>query len=157
MTGFEKLSAMESWMLDSGPSCHMAGNASMMEKAEKIAPVAIGLLNGTYTMAHDKGSVVLGKGLEVDNVLSVPKLKCNLVSISKLCKQLNYAMKFFNKSCVIQDHTSRTLIGSGEQRGEVYYYRELLLRQVNAVDVRGSWHRLLGIRLEKYCLFFLTI
>ena len=47
---------MESWMLDSGASCHMAGNLSMMNNVEKIAPVAIGLPNGTYNMAREKGS-----------------------------------------------------------------------------------------------------
>jgi len=57
--GNEKLSGEVPWMLDSGASCHMAGNIAMLNKLEKVSPVAIGLPNGTYTMACEKGSVVL--------------------------------------------------------------------------------------------------
>ena len=111
-------------MLDSGASCHMVGNLSMMNNVEKIAPVAIRLPDETYTMAREKGSVCLGEGIKLDNVLCVPKLNCNLVSISKLCKQLNCAVTYFDDSCVIEDYTSRIPIGSGEQRDGVYYYKD---------------------------------
>ena len=74
----------------------MAGNASMMNNIKKIAPVAIGLPNGTYTMPCGKGLVVLGEVLKLDNVLCVPKLNCNLVSISKLYKQLNCSVTYFH-------------------------------------------------------------
>ena len=74
-SGSEKLSSMESWMLDSGASCHMAGNVSTMNNIEKIAPIAIGLPNGTYTLARENGTMVLGEGLRLDNVLCVPKIK----------------------------------------------------------------------------------
>ena len=137
----EKLSGMEYWMLDSGASCHMAGNVLTMTNVKKIAPVAIGLPNGTYTLAREKGTVVLGEGLRLDNVLCVPKLNCNLVSISKLCKQLNCAVTYFDDFCVIQDRTSRIPIGSGEQRDGVYYYKNSSPSQVNAVKARCLWHR----------------
>ena len=91
--GFEKSEGIVSWMLDSKASCHMAGDVSLMDKIEKIAPVAIGLPNETYTVASEKGSVALG-GLKLKNVLCAPKLNCNLVSISKLCKHLNCAVTF---------------------------------------------------------------
>jgi len=45
---------------------------------------------------------------------------------------------------VIQDRTSRTLIGSSEQRDGVYYYKDTRLRQANAVNTRCLWHRRLG-------------
>ena len=48
------------------------------------------------------------------NVLYVPKLNCNLVSISKLCKQLNCAVTFYDNSCVIQDRILKTPIEAGE-------------------------------------------
>ena len=112
--GFEKSEGIVSWMLDSGASCHMASDVSVMEKIKKIAAVAIGLPNGTYTVASEKGLVALRGGLKLNNVLCVPKLNCNLVSISKLCKQLNCAVIYFDDFFVIQDRTSRTLIESGE-------------------------------------------
>ena len=142
--GYEKLSGNVSWMLDSGASSHMAGDVTLLNKVEKIPPVAIGLPNGTYTMAQEQGSVALARGLELKKVLYVPRLNCNLVSISKLCKQLNCSVTYFDDVCVIQDRTSRTLIGAGEQREGVYYYKESKVNQVNAVSTRGLWHKRLG-------------
>jgi len=52
--------------------------------------------------------------MTLKNVLYVPNLNCNLISISKLCKQLNCVMTYFDEFCVIQDRTSRTLIGAGD-------------------------------------------
>ena len=89
----------------------------MISDLEKISPVAIGLQNDTYTMACEKGSVTLEKGLELENVWLVPKLNCNLVSVSKLCKQLNCTATFYD-DCYV------SLIGAGEQRQGVYYYKQ---------------------------------
>ena len=85
-----------SWMLDSGAPCHRASDVSVVDKIEKITPVIIGLPNGTYTVASEKGSVALRGGLKLENVLYVPKLNCNLVSISKLCKQINCTVTYFD-------------------------------------------------------------
>ena len=101
----------------------MAGDVTLLNKVQQISPAAIGLPNGTYTMAKEQGSLALGDGLELKNVLYVPKLNCNLVSISKLCKQLNCAVTYFDDFCVIQDRISRTLIGACEQREGLYYYK----------------------------------
>jgi len=72
--GFENSEGTMSWMLDSGASCHMASDVSVMDTIEKTAPVIIGLPNGTYTVAKEKGSVALGGGMKLEKVLCVPKL-----------------------------------------------------------------------------------
>lgn len=138
------MSGTVSCMLDSGASCHMAGDVFMMDMVEKIATTAIGLPNGTYTMASEKGSVALGEGLKLAKVICVCKFNCFLVSVSKLCKQLNCTITYFDYFCVIQDHTSRTLIGLCEQRDDVHYYKDTRPRQANAVNARCLWHRHLG-------------
>jgi len=53
----------------------------MLSEVEKIPPVAMGLPNGAYTAANEKGSASLGEDLKLKNVLHVTNLKCNLVSI----------------------------------------------------------------------------
>jgi len=45
---------------------------------------------------------------------------------------------------VIQDRASRILIGAGEQREGVYYYKKSLSEQANAVNTRCLWHNHLG-------------
>jgi len=63
--------------------------------------MAIGLPNGAYTMDMEKGAATLGKDLQLSNVLYMPNLKCNLVSISKLCKKLNCIVTYFDEFCEI--------------------------------------------------------
>ena len=131
-------------MLDSGASAHMVGDVKLVSNLQKISPIVIGLPNGDCIVASDVGSVVLGDGIKLNNVLYVPNLNCNLVSVSKLCKQLNCAMTYFDDYCVIQDRTSRTLIGAGEQREGVYYYKRASSHRANTVKAKCLWHRRLG-------------
>ena len=85
-------------------------------------------------MARDVGSVALGDRIKLDNVLYVPNLNCNVVSILKLCKQLNCLVIYFDDFCVIQECTSRTMIGASERREGVYYYKQASSNQANAVN-----------------------
>ena len=78
------------------------------------------------------------------NVLHLPKLNCNLVTISKLSKKLNCAVTYFDDFCVIHDRTSRSLIEAGEQRERFCYYKRPTSNQVNAVKTRCLWHKRLG-------------
>lgn len=121
----------------------MVGDIFMMNNLEKISPVAIRLLDSTYTMACEKSSVALDKGIKLDNALLVPKLNCNLVS-SKLCKQLNCVVTFYCDCCVMQDHTSRILIGVGEKGELVYYYKPTSTSQVNTARTTSLWRKRLG-------------
>ena len=53
-------------------------------------------------------------------------------------------MTYFDDACVIQDRTSRTLIGASEQKEGVYYYKKSKPNQVNAVSTSCLWHKHLG-------------
>ena len=55
-------------------------------------------------------------GLKLTNVLYVPKLNYNLISVSQMMDELKCVIQFTDKLCVVQDHISRTLIGAGEWR-----------------------------------------
>ena len=68
-------------------------------------------------MANDEGSVMLGQRIKLSKVLYVRLLQCNLISMVKLCKELNCSVNFFDDFCVLQNCILRTSIGVGEQRG----------------------------------------
>ena len=87
--GYERLLGKNLWMLDSGASAHMVCDVNLVSNLQRISPTAIRLPSGDCTVAREVGSVTLGDGIKLDNVLCVPNLNFNLVSISKLCKQLN--------------------------------------------------------------------
>ena len=143
---YEKLSGKHVWMFDSGASCHMTGDLSMIQEAEQVSPIAIGLPNRMQTFASKEGFVLLNNRIRLNNILFIPLLKCNPVSVAKLCKELNCCVTFFDDLCVLQGRTLRIPVGAGEQRGGVYYLKEgsLEKNQVNAVSSMNLWHKRLG-------------
>ena len=70
----------------------MVGDRTVLSGVKQIAPVTIGLPNGAQTTTSEMGLTRLVENLQLKNCLHVPNLKCYLVLISKLCKQLNYAV-----------------------------------------------------------------
>ena len=144
--GYETLSGIKPWLIDSGASCHMTGDLKIMNEAQNIEPIAIGLPNGLIALASKQGSVALGKNLALRKLLYVPNLNCNLMSVAKLVKELNCTVTFCNDFCILQDCTSRTPIGLGQQRDGVYYYQgELKMKnQVNVMISQEIWHNRMG-------------
>lgn len=79
--GYEKLSSNENWLLNNGASCHMTCNLELLENVGEIEPIIIGLPNGMNTVVKKSGTINLGPNLKSMNVLYVPSLTGNLVSI----------------------------------------------------------------------------
>ena len=65
-----------------------------------------------------KGSVILLNSFRSLSVLHVPKLTCNLYSISKVLKDLNCVIKFFPNHYEFQEMETGKMIGrAGEHEG----------------------------------------
>jgi len=127
--GYDKLSGNPPWILNSGALNHMTGELNLMKNAKKIQLVLIDLPNGAVTEATQQRFVVLGRGVQLDKVLYVPNLHCNLVSIAKVAKDCELLFDFFLMIFVLyRTATSRTLIGVGEQRDRVYYFKGAIVR-----------------------------
>ena len=127
------------WIIDTEASNHMTGNLNHMDELRDIQSCPIGLPNG-QTITIKEGSMVLDEGLKLTNVLYVPKLNCNLISISQIMYELKCVVQFTDKLCVVQDHISRTLIG---------LYFLIGVRNVRAYKTDGLhsmdlWHKWLG-------------
>lgn len=71
-----------SWIIDTGASHHMTSTYECFSEVHDITPCPIGLPNGAETTALKEGTVTLGEKLKLQRVLFVPKLKCNLISMS---------------------------------------------------------------------------
>lgn len=118
-----------------------------MSDVKKIMPCYVGLPNGINALTEKEGTIVLDGHLRLINVLYVPDLNYNLISVSQLIEESNCIVQFTNRFCVIQDHTSRMLIGAGEQREGLYYFCGIPLSKVLKVVEKGStvlWHQRLG-------------
>ncbi|GJR14948.1 putative RNA-directed DNA polymerase [Tanacetum coccineum] len=76
--------------------------------------------NGEAVPVEGRGECALPSGAIIKDVLHVPKFKCNLLSVSRLSKELQCAVTFFPEFCIMQDLYSRTLIGAGDCEDGLY-------------------------------------
>ncbi|KAJ0044991.1 hypothetical protein Pint_05159 [Pistacia integerrima] len=61
------------------------------------------------------GNLPLNSAVTLKNVLGVPSFKVDLMSVSRVTRDLNCLVTFFPHWCILQDLTTRTTIGLGEQ------------------------------------------
>ena len=121
--GYEKLAGNIEWLYDTGASCHMTGVFEVLKNVKKINTIIMVLPDGSKAKANKVGCVQLGPNIFLKEVLFVPKLKCNLISIWQLNKDSNYIMTFTDNFYVTQDHISRNLIGVGRVKGEAFLHK----------------------------------
>jgi len=110
------------WIIDTGASNHVIGNLKCMINVKKISHCPVEPSNGKDAIATRQGSVILNGGLRLDNVLFVPQLTCNLIFVTQLFDDTNCIVQITNALCVIQDRTTRKLIGAGERADGLYFF-----------------------------------
>lgn len=135
------------WVIDTAASNHMTGSSNFLNDLTSILSCNVGLPNGTNTTATKKGTVVFDADFSLKNVLLVPVLRCNLISVSQLIEDSDCVMQIANIGCVIQDRIMRTLIGVGELQNGLYFFRRLKSFQalsMNKDGVEDVWHQRLG-------------
>jgi hypothetical protein len=89
----------------------MTGEKRLLKDLSNIFPSPVVLPDGTHTNAVQEGTIALGENMTIKHVLYVPRLTCNLISLAQLIKDLNCVVTLTDKLCVIQDRTSRIVIG----------------------------------------------
>ena len=87
------------------------------------------IANGSFSSIVGKGLIKISEMINLKFVLHVPKLACNLLSVSKLSKDSNCCVTFFESHCIFQDQNSGRTIGSArmingrrKMLGHVYGY-----------------------------------
>ncbi|RDX72122.1 hypothetical protein CR513_48438, partial [Mucuna pruriens] len=76
----------------------------------------ITIVNGDHVPIAGSGNVQLHSSLSLHNVIHVPKLANNLISINRLIQDWN-----FRSHCVIQELTTGRTIGVAKEQGGLYY------------------------------------
>ena len=149
------MTADDTWIVDSGATDHMSGNRGLF-KTLRLCPenLRVKVANGVVTKVAGIGSVLLTEYLEVHNVLFVPALTCNLISVSKLIKGKRCRVIFDESGCTFQDLNSRRTIGNSKEWDGLYYLEgsNRRKRQANKALVSSHsnnedvllWHQRLG-------------
>lgn len=91
------------WIIDSGATNHMTGKRERFCSLRKTGGINIGLPDVEDVTADMEGIVNLDTCFKLNHVLYVPKLKCELISISQLMDEGDYHVQLTQILCVIQD------------------------------------------------------
>ncbi|KAF2317716.1 hypothetical protein GH714_039648 [Hevea brasiliensis] len=114
------------WILDSRASDHMTYHKDVLTYETPLSCTSpVQIPDGKFVSATSHGTVPLRSTIVLKNVLHIPTFTCNLISISKLTNSLNCVAHFFPTFCVLQGLATRKLIGKGELRNGLYYFREV--------------------------------
>ncbi|KAM0065109.1 hypothetical protein Hdeb2414_s0003g00110971 [Helianthus debilis subsp. tardiflorus] len=134
------------WIVDSGATKHITHDDSLLKnkKKRKYEP-PVTIPNGEAITIEGRGDYTLPNGVLVRDVLHVPEFKCNLLSVSRLSKDLKCAVILFPDFCVMQDLSSRTLIGVGECQGGLYKMRMMGRRRQAMMTTVRTWHKRLEL------------
>ena len=140
------------WIIDTGASNHVTGCMARLCHISDIPGCPVGLPNGDSVIATKKGSVVLTNKITLKNVLFVPNLSCNLISVSQLNDDMQCIVQFNSHVCAIQDQ-SRELIGTGVRRDGLYYFNGAnIMHQIlvnGASSTLDLWHKRMGHSSEE--------
>ncbi|GKD07846.1 putative RNA-directed DNA polymerase, partial [Tanacetum coccineum] len=82
-------------------------------------------------------------GTKVNGVLYVPDFKCNLLSVSRLSRDLQCCISFFPDFFVMQGLQRKNLIGAGRCEGGLYRMKMVQGRRAMETTVE-TWHKRLG-------------
>ena len=116
------LATSSKWIIDSGATDHMTGNHHLFSSYAPYAnPSSITIANGSYTRVLGSRNVTPTPSVSLSSVLNVPDLAFNLLSPSKLTRQLNCFISLFPDHCLIQDLTTKQIIGRGYESGGHYF------------------------------------
>lgn len=76
---------------------------------------------GVSSQIASIGTVPLSPSIGIENVLFLPSLNCNLLSVQTLTKSHNISCTFFPTHCIFQDLHTKVKNGSGTGREGLYY------------------------------------
>ena len=135
------------WFIDSGASSHMTSNSDLLRNFIKKQTGEIVTANGVSVAVEGVGEVCLkigGREINVKNVLYVPKINVNLLSVSKMVEKGN-VIKFDKNNCIIKNGDGDVLVKCTQNNG-VYRIQnsEKCFASIESDGDMVMWHRKLG-------------
>ncbi|KAK0588496.1 hypothetical protein LWI29_001655 [Acer saccharum] len=104
--------------------------------------------NHTRIPINFSGDVRLSSMLILKDVLFVPQFKFNLLSVSALTNGSQLTVNFLHNCFIIQDLSSKRMIGKGEKFEDLYVLDAATLNSVSTTYVNNVsthiWHNRLG-------------
>jgi hypothetical protein len=131
----------KNWVINSSATDHMTGNLDLLEtkiKAENLSLVTVA--NGSKVPIDQIGTTTMLSN-KISNVLYLPTFASNLISVSKITKELNCNVIFSPENVVFQDRITKKMIGEGSLENGLYILdmsNKALL--ANNLEQNKLWH-----------------
>ena len=139
------------WLPDSGASNHMTHSiTNLQNQTEYTGPEQVRVANGYNMPISHTGSSVLptpNRKFLLSNVLCVPHLDRNLLSVSRFCQDNNVSFEFFDIGCVVKDRQTGRPVLRGTLKDGLYSLLPTSSPIAALVGERTSlqsWHHRLG-------------
>lgn len=147
-TCYSSKSSSESWLIDSGCTNHMTPDKELFNelKCSKVSRVRLG--HGGFIRVKGVGTISITTPVgtkSISNVLYVPDLDQNLLSVGQLLKK-GFKLLFEEDYCLIKDASGRDLF-KVQMRGKTFSLDPVQEEQVAYLtkeDVAELWHKRLG-------------
>ncbi|KAL6313651.1 hypothetical protein AAG906_010069 [Vitis piasezkii] len=101
-------------------------------------PSPVTIADGSTSNVVGSGTVKPTSSITLSFVLSLPKLAFNLISVSKLTKDLNCCISFFPDHCLFQDLMTKQIIGKGHVSDGLYILDAWVPRSVACSSIASS-------------------
>ncbi|GKA53771.1 hypothetical protein Tco_0747086 [Tanacetum coccineum] len=106
------------WIFDSGCTEYIIYLSDILvNKKATHFEASVVIPNGDSVPVKGKEDYILPGGTKVNRVLYVSDFKCNLLSVSRLSRDLQCCISFFPDFCVMQGLHRKNLIGAGRCEG----------------------------------------
>ncbi|KAE8708208.1 hypothetical protein F3Y22_tig00110348pilonHSYRG00083 [Hibiscus syriacus] len=147
----------ERWVVDTGATHHVTADANkVMNSSEYRGPGKLLIGNGMPLDVALVGHAQVNTSSRVlflNNLLHVPQITKNLLSVSKLAKDNDVFIEFHANRCCIRDEATGTLLLQGEETDGLYSFVMDEPLEANIAQTNNSldstrldelWHRRLG-------------
>ncbi|GFY95259.1 hypothetical protein Acr_10g0006440 [Actinidia rufa] len=121
-TALHGKSGHPTWILDSGANNHMTGELATFTSPVTSIHQSVCIADGSSIPIRSQGDACLSSDITLSSVYYVPNFAYNLLSVSRLAKDLNCAVVFLPSRCLLQDLTSKKIFGRGYERDGLYYF-----------------------------------
>ncbi|KAG6765992.1 hypothetical protein POTOM_030056 [Populus tomentosa] len=127
------------WLLDSAATNHVTADLQNLSlQSPYNGPDSILIGDGTGLSITHSGSTQINP-FTISNVLCVPSIQKNLVSVSQFCKQHLTSIEFFSSHFSVKDLRTGQILLQGPNKNDVYEWPQTLHVQPSAmVGVKTS-------------------
>lgn len=145
---FAKEPQKDDWFMDSGASYHMTANESILYEKEKpiIRDIKTADDSKVNVRAMGKANLILNdKEIEFDQVLHIPDLTANLLSVYQITQKDNVVV--FDKNWCTVYGADKALVARCKPKNGVYVFQNEIpacMLSRGKVETAVTWHRRFG-------------